>query len=425
MGKSKFVASRGTSGLALALAMTSATPAWAAPAPAFGDPVRIADGLTLDPIIDARVRYEGVDQPTVDADALTVRLRAGVELKHAPSHLSVLVEGEGTLGVVKDYNAFPFALPGNKQRRTQYAVVADPESIDLNRAQIMYKVKDFALTVGRQRINLDDQRFVGSVGWRQNEQTFDAVRAEAKLGPVNFDGTYAIQQDSIFGSEAGPRRSMDGDFVFLGAWTKLGPVTAKGFAYIIDYDEAFAFPNSSQTYGGRLAGSFPLSKTVKLNLLASYARQMNIGQNPANYAANYVLGEIGLGYRGFTLTGGYEKLGADTGAGKAFQTPLATLHKFNGWADLFLTTPGNGLQDYYVSLAKVFPKVKAVKGLNANVAYHEFHSDVGGVRFGSEWDASLGFKARNVGWLVKYANYNADTFGVDRQILWLQAEIAF
>ncbi|MEL0212519.1 MAG: alginate export family protein, partial [Novosphingobium sp.] len=109
--------------------------------------------------------------------------------------------------------AFPFALPGSPQRRPQYAVVADGESIDLNRAQIMYKVKDFALTVGRQRINLDDQRFIGSVGWRQNEQTFDAVRAEATVGPVSIDATYAIQQDSIFGSEAGPRRSMDGDFV--------------------------------------------------------------------------------------------------------------------------------------------------------------------------------------------------------------------
>jgi hypothetical protein len=272
---------------------------------------------------------------------------------------------------------------------------------------------------------LDDQRFIGSVGWRQNEQTFDAARAEVTVGPVSFDATYANRQDTIFGSEAGPRRSIDGDFVFLQAGAKLGPVTAKGFSYLIDYDEAFAFANSSQTYGGRITGSFPLGKAVKLNVLGSYARQMDMGRNPVNYQADYVLGELGLGYQGFTLTGGYEKLGADKAAGKAFQTPLATLHKFNGWADLFLTTPGNGLQDYYVTLAKVFPKVMAVKGLNANVTYHDFHSDVGGVKFGSEWDASLGFKTRKLGWLVKYANYNADKFGVDREILWLQAEVSF
>ncbi len=408
-----------------ASSITFAHPAQAAGKSNFGDPIPVGEGLTLDPIIDARIRYEGVDQPTVDADALTVRLRTGVELKHAPSHLSVLVEAEGTLGLNNEYNAFPFALPGSPQRRPQYAVVADPESIDLNRAQIMYKVKDFALTVGRQRINLDDQRFIGSIAWRQNEQTFDAVRAEATVGPVMFDATYAIKVDTIFGSEAGPRRAIDGDFAFLQAGVKAGPLMVKVFSYIIDYDEAFAFANSSQTYGGRISGTVPLSKAVKLNVLASYARQTDIGRNPANYAADFMVGELGLTYQGFTLTGGYEELGADRAAGKSFQTPLSTAHKFNGWADLFLTTPANGLEDTYVSLAKIFPKVKVVQGLNASVIYHEFRSDVGGVKFGTEWDAILGFKTKKVGWLVKYANYNADRFGVDRRIVWLQAEVAF
>ncbi len=322
----------------LASPVALAHPAFAAEKP-FGTPVPISEEMTFDPIIEARVRYEGIDQPTVDADAVTARLRAGFEVKHAPSHLSFLVEAEGTLGINNEYSAFPFALPGSSQRRPGFAVVPDGESIDLNRLQVQYKTKAFALTIGRQRINLDDQRFVGSVGWRQNEQTFDAVRAEATLGPVSLDGTYAIQQDSIFGSEAGPRRSMDGDFVFLGAGAKLGPLTAKAFAYLLDYDEAFAFANSSQTYGGRVVGSVPLSKAVKLNVLASYARQSSLGSNPVAYDADYLAGELGLTAKGFTLTGGYEKLGAASTPGKSFQTPLATLHKFNGWADLFLTTP--------------------------------------------------------------------------------------
>lgn len=409
----------------LASSIVAACPAYAAGPSAFGDPVPFGDGLTFDPIIDARLRYEAVDQPTVDADAVTIRLRSGFEVKHAPSHLSVLVEAEGTLAIDRKYNAFPFPLPGSSQRRPQYGVVADPESIDLNRAQIMYRTKAFGLTLGRQRINLDDQRFVGSVGWRQNEQTFDALRAEATLGPVTLDGTYAIRQNSIFGSEAGPRDGMDGDLVFLGAGAKLGPVTVKAYSYLLDYDEAYAFANSSQTYGMRVAGAFPLSKSLKLNVAASYARQADLGRNPSEYEADYVLGELGLGYQGFTLTGGYEQLGADKGAAKAFQTPLATLHKFNGWADLFLNTPANGLQDTYVSLAKAFAKVKAVQGLNVNIAYHDFRSDTGSVKFGTEWDASLGFRTRQVGWLVKYANYDADRFGVDREILWLQAEISF
>lgn len=408
----------------LASPIALAHPAFAADKP-FGSPVPMADGLTFDPIIEARLRYEAVDQPTIDADAVTARLRAGFEVNHAPSHLSFLAEAEGTLGLQNDYNAFPFALPGSSQRRPGFAVVPDGESIELNRLQVQYKTKSFALTIGRQRINLDDQRFVGSVGWRQNEQTFDAVRAEATLGPVSLDGTYANQQNSIFGSEAGPRRSMDGKFAFLSASAKLGPVTAKAFSYILDYDEVFAFANSSQTYGGRVSGSVPISKAVKFNVLASYARQSNIGSNPVAYDADFVLGELGLGYQGFTLTGGYEKLGADKAAGKSFQTPLATLHKFNGWADLFLTTPGAGLEDRYISVAKVFPKVKDFPGLNATVAYHDFRSDVGSTRYGTEWDASVGFKVKTVGLLLKYADYNAKKFGADRSILWLQAEVAF
>lgn len=408
----------------LASPVALAHPAFAAEK-GFGDPVAVGETLTIDPIIDARLRYEGVDQPTVDADALTARLRAGFEVKHTPSQLSFLVEAEGTLGLVNQYNAFPFALAGASQRRPGFAVVADGESIGLNRLQVQYKTKALALTLGRQRINLDDQRFVGSVAWRQNEQTFDAVRAEATLGPVSFDGTYAIGFDSIFGSEAGPRAHLDGDFVFLAASTKLGPLNAKAFSYLLDYDEAFAFANSSQTYGARISGSIPLSKAVKLNVLGSYARQKDMGQNPVRYEADFVQAELGLGYNGFTLSGAFEKLGADAGANRSFQTPLSTLHKFNGWADLFLTTPTNGLKDYYVTLAKVFPKIKAVQGLTANVIYHEFRSDAGDVKFGTEWDASLAFKTKKVSWLVKYANYNANRFGVDRQILWLQTEVAF
>lgn len=412
----------------LASPIALAQPAQAA-GNAFGAPVAVGDGFTIDPIIDARIRYEGVDQPTVDADALTLRLRSGVEFRHAPSRLSLLVEGEGTLALSRRYNAFPFARPESSQRRPGFAVVADSESIGLNRLQVQYRSKAVTLTIGRQRINLDDQRFVGSVSWRQNEQTFDAVRAEVVLGPVMLDGSYAIRQDTIFGSDAGPRRSIDGDFAFLGASTKLGPLTAKVFSYLVDYDEAFALSNASQTYGGRVAGSIPLSGAVKLNLLASYALQRDMGRNPVRYKADYLAGEVGLSYRGFTLTGGYEKLGADHGAdggaGRAFQTPLATLHKFNGWADIFLNTPATGLEDRYVTLAKTFPKVKALPGLNAMVTYHDFRSDGRGVAYGTEWDASIGFRAGKVGWLAKYANYNARNFGNDRQILWLQAEVAF
>ena len=407
---------------ALAAPLALAQPALAAPK-TFGDPVKLSDTLTIDPMLDARLRWENVDTPTKDADAVTLRLRSGFELKHAPSHLSVLAEAEATLANDENYNGLSF-VPN--KARPAFAGVADPANVELNRLQVQYRTKQLGLTVGRQRINLDDQRWVGGVAWRQNEQTFDAVRGEASIGPVMADVTYADSQRTIFGHDAGPRTAYDGHFWFLQAGVKQGPVTVKGFSYLLDYDTkeqvgplAVTLADT-QTYGVRATAALPLGKKVKLNLVGSYAHQQGWKNNPAKYGVDYVNAEAGLAGYGFTATGGYEKLGSDKGI--ALQTPMATLHKFNGWADLFLTTPAAGLEDVYVGLAKAFPKAK---GLTANVVWHDFHSDVGHVKFGEEWDASLGFKVRKVAILAKYADYKAKGFGIDTKKFWLEADYAF
>lgn len=377
-----------------------------------------SSGFKVEPIANARLRVEAVDQKASDGHALTLRLRAGA--KASKGHFSILAEGEGTIALVDNYNAFPFPII-DSQRRPQYSVIADPENIELNRLQVEYRHGGNALTVGRQRINLDDQRWVGSVGWRQNEQTFDAVRGEAKLGPIIADVTYAMDQRTIFGDDAGPRTSYDGDFLFGGLGGKFGSVNAKLFTYLLDYDEAFFLANSSQTYGGLISGSFPVSKTVKLNLKGSYARQSDYGDSPLDYSADYWMVEAGTTIRNFDLAIGYEMLGSDNGA--AVQTPMATLHKFNGWADLFLSTPAAGLEDRYASVG--FKLDSLLPGMNARVSYHEFDSDAGSIDYGSEWDASLGFKLGKVGLLAKYANYESDSFGIDTEKFWLQAELDF
>jgi hypothetical protein len=406
-----FIRAAGASLALFALSM----PAFAVDA----DKAQQPDQLQIKPIVDARLRYESVDQGPLEADALTLRLRAGAEARLGK--FSILAEGEGTLAPVNDYNAFPFVII-DSQRRPQFAVVSDPQNVELNRLQLQYKSKELTVTAGRQRINLDDQRWVGSVGWRQNEQTFDAIRGEATVGPVSLDLTYAISQRTIFGGDAGPRAAIGGKFIFAGLGTKLGPIQGKLFSYLIDYDEGFALPNSSQTYGGYLAGSVPLGKATEFSLRASYARQSDYGRNPFDYAADYWSFEAGTKLAGFNITGGWERLGSDNG--RAIQTPLATLHKFNGWADLFLTTPPNGLEDAYLSVGRTFEGVKMLPGLNANVAFHQFDSARSNLEYGTEWDASAGFKIGKVGLLLKYANYDAKDFGADTRKLWLQAEWA-
>lgn len=412
-------------GAALAAAPLSfAYPAAAAAAaPRFGDPVAVGDGITIDPMLDARLRWENVETPAKGADAVTIRLRSGLEVKHAPSHLSILAEAEATGALDNDYNGLAF-IPN--KARAGFATVPDAPNVELNRLQIQYRTKALGLTVGRQRINLDDQRWVGSVAWRQNEQTFDAVRAEAKLGPAMIDATYARSQRTIYGVDAGPRTAYDGNFAFLQAGVKAGPVTVKGFAYLVDYDAAEQAPAlaaqlaDTQTYGARATTALPLGETVKLSLAASYARQSNWKGNPAKYGVDYVAGEAGLSAKGFALTGGYELLGSDKG--HALQTPMATLHKFNGWADLFLTTPSAGLEDVYVGLNA---SPVHFGGFQGTLTWHSFHSDSGHVHFGDEWDASVGVKVSRVALLAKFADYRAKGFGVDTRKFWLQAEYAF
>lgn len=398
-----------------------AQPTLAAP----GDPVALSDTVSLDPLLDARLRWENVDTPAKGADAVTLRLRSGVELRHAPSHLSVLAEMEGTLPIVNHYNGLSF-VP--ERARPAYAVVADPANVELNRLQIQYRTKALGVTVGRQVINLDDQRWVGAVAWRQNEQTFDAARGELALGPVFADVTYAKSQRTLYGADAQGRTAYDGRFWFLGGGLRHGPFTVKGFAYLLDYDRAEQVPAlaltlaDTQTYGLRATAALPLAKGVKLALAASYARQRPWADNAAHFDADYVAGEADLSARGFTVTGGYEKLGSDNGI--ALQTPMATLHKFNGWADLFLTTPAAGLRNLYAGLARSFA-VKALPGLNAGVTWHDFHSDAGNRPLGREWDASAGFKWRKLGILAKFADYSARGFGSDTRKFWLEADYAF
>lgn len=370
--------------------------------------------VTIEPILDVRLRLETADQPTFpdSATSLTIRARAGAQVKY--EGFSFLAEAEGTGHLIDDFND-----TNPSDGLEPFPVIADPESFDLNRLQIAYKNGGNGVTLGRQRIILGDARFVGNVGWRQNEQTFDAVRGQAKFGPVALDATYAIQQNTIFGSES-PNSDFDGDFVFLNATANLEAVKLLGYSYTIDYDTRLAF--SSQTFGGEAKGSIPAGP-FNLNLRAGYATQSDTGDNPINYSADYFVGEAGIAANGWTIRLQYEELGSDNGV-QAFQTPLATAHKFNGFADLFLVTPATGLRDTNIRVAKKFT-IPGLTTFNAMVTFHQFDSDFGGIDYGTEVDALLGFKVGPVSILAKYGNYDADNFRVDIERFTLQAGFSF
>jgi len=385
----------------------------------------VAAGINVKPMLDTRLRWENVDQDGTakEANAVTFRARIGAEFSSGDWRL--LAEGESTAPIVEHYFS---GLNG----KTQYPLVGDPANFELNRFQLQYKgIKETTVTAGRQRINIEDQRFVGSVGWRQNEQTFDAARIEyGDPKGLQFDLTYAWSDRTIWGidGKGARQQAISGDNIFATASypTPIGKLT--GFAFLVDQDEAVVqnYRQSNQSYGARLAGSRPLSKAAKLTYALSYARQSDYHRNPNRYHADYALAELGAEITAWKAGVGYELLGADKGfAFTSFQTPLATLHKFQGWADKFLTTPPNGIQDYYAQAGYGWKKKLGLDAINALVVYHRFASARADLHYGDEWDASLTAKKGKWTATAKFASYDAKQFATDTTKLWLQLEWAY
>ncbi len=382
-----------------------------------------AQEFSLKPVAEARLRYEHVDQDGLaeEAEALTIRARAG--LIATSGALSATVVGQGTLAVIDRY------YDGVNGAATR-PIVADPENIALYIAQLQYKTKAVTLTGGRQKIMLDDERFVGNVAFRDNAQTFDAVRAEVTPAKgLKLDVSYVWSVRTIWGfqGKGARQQAVRGDNILanLSYVTPVGTLT--GFAYMVDQDEAAmqGFRMSSQTHGLRLAGSQPLSKVVKLNYQFSYARQSDYHRNPNDYSADYWLADATLDVKGWKLNAGYEVLGASSGAAlTSFQTPLGTNFKFQGWADKFLITPANGVRDLYVGGGYGWKQLGPLTGVALAASWHRFDSDRLDLHYGDEWNLIASAKVKKTALSVRYAHYDAKAMATDTQKLWLQADWA-
>jgi Alginate export len=407
----------------LALAMVSVLAAAQVRAEG-SSPVSGAIGATK-PLVDLRLRTENVDQDGLadDAHATTLRARLGFETGKA-WNTALLVEGEGILPIQDDYRTDP-TIP----RKTTYPVVADAESYEVNRFQITNtSLPGTTITLGRQRIALDDQRFVGPVGWRQNEQTFDALRVVNKsVANLVIDATYFDQVNRVFG-ERSPQGDYEGDsgLFNVGYQTKPGKITA--FAYLLDFEDIAGVPaavrDSARTFGARFAGEHPAGQ-VKLAYALSYAQQSEWADNPLTFDLDYRFAEGSVTWKQFTVGAGLEILEGD--GVKGFTTPLATLHKFQGWDDKFLATPPNGLEDRYATLGATFKGIASLDTLSVVAAYHDYEAEHVNADYGSEIDVSLAAKYQRVTIMLKFADYTQGVLPAarDTQKVWGQVEFTW
>ncbi|WP_295801313.1 alginate export family protein [uncultured Microbulbifer sp.] len=358
-------------------------------------------GVTL------RYRLENVDQANLADDANGSTLKSRLTWDSGSYRgFSAGLEMDDVSAIGND--AYNSTVNGN----TRYPVVADPEGTEVNRAFLKYSAGDYTATAGRQRINLGDQRFVGGVGWRQNEQTYDGYRFQyGDSESLSVDYSYVYNVNRIFGEDSA-RGDLRGDIQLFNLRYPL----ARGHEvslFLLDLDLANAVDASSRTLGLDYQGDFgPLQAHLR------YAQQSDSGDSTLNYSAPYYQLEVAGALGPVNARLGHEVLGSDNGVG--FATPLATLHKFQGFADQFLATPGAGVQDSYLGASA------GLGGGQLGVTYHQFSAAEGSADWGSEWDLSYGRKLTdNLTGLLKFASYSADQHSVDTDKVWLQLTASF
>jgi hypothetical protein len=392
--------------------------------PAFAEEeATLADALTKGKVeLNFRYRAENVNQDGFVQDAFASTLRT--KLKYSTG---VFKGFSGVLEFDNVTNVGATAFNSTVNGKTRFPVIADPEIVEVNQAYLAYTgFSDTTLIAGRIALNLNNQRFVGTVGWRQNDQTWDMTGfINSSIPNLTLTGAYVWNVNRIFGNDH-PFGDLDTDTLIFNAnysGIPFGDLT--GYALIIDLNHPATFALSSSTFGVRFAGKHKMGDSNVTALYeAEFATQSDNADNPINYNATYLHGSLGLAAHGFTGKVGYEKLGSDNGL-FAFQTPLATGHKFNGWADKFLATPAGGLQDFYASISYKVQGDGPMKGLKFDAIYHDFSADTVG-DYGSEIDLQISKKfMEHYSFGVKFADYQADTFATDTQKIWFTLGAAF
>lgn len=351
------------------------------------------------PLLESRLRYEGVDQAGLKkGSALTLRNRIGFQSADW-KNLKFLVEFEDVRALDDDYNS-------TTNGKTQYPTVNDPTVTELNRAQVVWTPSSFTtVTAGRQRIILDDARFIGNVGWRQDEQTFDALRVDTTVGKLAVTYAYVFQVNRILGESA----DWDSDSHLLNVTL---PITEalkiQAFDYALDFENAKA--NSTNTIGLKASGSAWVS-SFKLAYSGYYAKQTDYGYNPADFELSASNIDGAVTWDMYTLKVGYETFEGDGTRG--FITPLATAHAFNGWSDALAfngnKTMANGFKNLSYTLTVAgytHPAFPLIKNPTLMLAYHDFETDRLSQSIGTEFDAQFASGlTKNLSLLLKYADF--------------------
>ncbi len=435
-------------------------------------PDTLLDAIKLGkPMTNFRLRYENLNQDGYQSTAANAKkletgeaftLRSLIGWQTAPFH------NFSFAAQLTDVHAFNDNFNDRRDNapepgKSAYPNIVDPGYTDINQLYVDWTgIKDTKLRLGRQQLNLDNVRFIGDIGFRQNMQVFDGISVLNK----------SISDVEIFAAHFSKVRQVttklrDGNIDIVNAKYKISPTESLiGYGYLVDMENLgqnggnpaaistaaqggnglgasqdtvsnATTDASSKTLGLRLDGAHKVNNDWKLLYTAEYAKQSDYrGGSPLIDAHYFRLGG-GAAYDAWSVRLDHEKLSSNDGK-YAFQTPLGTNHLFQGWADVFLVTPRQGMEDTFVTVAGNIAKAKL------NAEFHVFKSDEKyqslngklGDRYGTELDLGVSYPfSKELLGKVEYARFNeGDIYGTslqnaarkgDKEIIWLTGIYTF
>ncbi len=437
------------------LALTSASsPVSADPTQTIEDALKFGNGGAVK--FDLNTRYENVNQDNVitngtpalginqphTAEAVTSRLRVGL-LSPVFHSIQGYAEYEGNLAILEDFNS-------GRNNNNAYSKILDPQQSELNQLWLSYAgIADTLIKGGRQRIKLDDDRFIGNVGWRQMETTFDsALVTNQSIKDLTINAGYIGNVNTFIATTENVIAPLLNVNYKIGQYGNL-----VGYGYWLDYTDTkdpkdpvstntiTTLEKSNQTYGLRVNNFQKPGDTLKISdnygvvYTAEWGYQQNYGHGKTTYQTQRINVMGGFTAYNLTFQGAMEQLDGH-GHNKTFDTPLGTNHVFQGWADVFaVNTPDHGIRDVF---GTVHARFLENDSLIISGIYHDFSDDTGQLHYGTELNFSALKKfGKHYSLLAKYAIYNADssyvTGGVldksfantDTQKIWLQGNVNF
>jgi hypothetical protein len=340
----------------------------------------------------SRARYANVDANNSGQSA-SLLVRGNLH-SHWRDWFDTFVEVDAVGSAFKDDHSDGVRFNGQP-------LLQDPPGTEFNQAFATLNTDQFLLHLGRQRINLDNQRFVGGNGFWQNEQTFDALFSQFKLASNSrFTYSYIANANRIFGEDADKNNPGRGPLpsgitpprppAFYGdheqhthlthvEWNEWDYTRVTAYAHRMENLDMPAASNA--TYGASYSVNYKIDRVkYRVQLEAAQQDRFDLGRNQLPY----YLVDAGIGINTVELIARYEVLGENDGV--AFITPLGSNHKFEGWAGVIGNTPNTGVRT--ASLGVLW----RASPIRLETHYLFFKDDVRGQAIGEEWDVDIAFR---------------------------------